>query len=177
MKSKLISISAISSAFVAIALTIGVYFDMADLFCLVVASVFVTLPLYYKSYLASFLSYLVGGVIAFIFSGFNFLIVTIPAYLLFFGIFPLVKNFMEEKNVNKYVRYIIGLIWCVLAVYGMFFFYKNVMNLDFSDLPAFISDNILIVVGILSVIFYFVYERFLTAFRIFINQFLSKVLK
>ena len=177
MKSKLISISAISSAFVAIVLTIGVYFNMADLFCLVVASVFVMLPLYYKSHLAGFLSYLAGGVIAFIFSGFNFLIVTVPAYFVFFGVFPLVKNLMEEKNFNKYVRYLIGLIWCVLAVYGMFFFYKNVMNLDFSDLPVFVKDNLVIVVGLLGVIFYVVYERFLTAFRRIIDELLKKVLK
>ena len=115
--------------------------------------------------------------IAFIFSGFNFLIVTVPAYFVFFGVFPLVKNLMEEKNVNKYVRYLIGLVWCVLAVYGMFFFYKNVMSLDFSDLPVFVKDNLVIVVGLLGVIFYVVYERFLTAFRRIIDELLKKVLK
>ena len=62
MKSKLLSISAVSAGFVAVFLLIGAYFEIADLFTSVISSVFVTLPLYYKSYKASFLAFLAGGV-------------------------------------------------------------------------------------------------------------------
>lgn len=177
MKSKIISISAISSAFIAIVLTVGVYLSIADLFCLVIASVFVMLPLYYKSYLASFLSYLVGGAIAFIFSGFNFFIVVIPAYLVFFGLYPIIKNLLEQKNINKYFRYILGLVWCEIVVFAMYFFYTEIMNLSFSDLPAFVFNNILVFVGILGVIFYVVYERYLTTLKRIIDIYLVKFLK
>ena len=71
MKSKIISISAISAGFIAILLTIGSYFEITDLITTVVASCLVLLPLYYNSYKGMILTYLVGGVIAFMFSGFN----------------------------------------------------------------------------------------------------------
>ena len=52
MKSRLLAISAISAALVAISLTVGAYVDMADIFSLVIASAFVLLPLYYDSFKA-----------------------------------------------------------------------------------------------------------------------------
>ena len=177
MKSRLIAISATSSAFVGIILTIGVYFNLADLFCLVVASVFTMLPLYYKSYLASVLSYLSGGIIAFLFTGFNVFIIVIPAYMLFFGIYPIIKNLLEEKKVNKIVRYLVGLVWCVVVFYAMYFFYTQVMQLSINDLFDFIKDNILVFVGVVGVIFFVVYERFLTIFKRIIDEFLRKILK
>ena len=86
MKSKLITISAISSALITIVLTIGAYIEVADLLALVVATIFVALPLYFNSYIASILSFLAGGILALIFSGFNFLSVVFPAYFGFFGL-------------------------------------------------------------------------------------------
>ena len=53
MKSKIISISAISAGFLALILTVGAYIEMVDLFCIVISSVFVILPLYYKSFIGS----------------------------------------------------------------------------------------------------------------------------
>ena len=55
MKSKIISLSAISASFIAIALIIGAYIEITDLFMVVISSVFVLLPLYLKSYKGSFL--------------------------------------------------------------------------------------------------------------------------
>ena len=97
MKSKVVSLSAISASFIAVALAVGTYFEIADLFMLVTASVFVLLPLYLKSYKGSFLAFLAGGVIALLISGFNFSLIY-PAYFGFFGIYPLVKMKMIEKR-------------------------------------------------------------------------------
>ena len=60
MKSKVVSLSAISASFIAVALIIGTYFELADLFMLVTASIFVLLTLYLKSYKGSFLSFFEG---------------------------------------------------------------------------------------------------------------------
>ncbi len=177
MKSKLLAISAISSAFSAILLTMSAYVTFADLFCLVISSAFVMLPLYYGSYKAGFLAFLVGGVIAFIFSGFNLTVMVIPAYLLFFGSFPLVKNFAVERGVNKVVVYVVGLFWCILAVYGIYFFYVKITGLDFGHLPKIILDNMLLFVGIAGCLFYVVYERYINAVKKFIDFYLRKIIK
>ena len=115
MKSKLITVSAISSALVAISLTIGAYFEVADLFSLVIASAFVIMPLYFNSKKASILTYLVGGVIALILSGFNFAYsLVFPSYFAFFGVFPILFNTLNEKKDITPLKVIIGLIWWLL---------------------------------------------------------------
>ena len=114
MKSKIISLSAVSAAFTAIALTVGAYFEFADVFALVISSVFVILPIYLKSYKGSLLAYLAGGIIAFLCSGFNILSLVFPAYFLFFGIYPIIKTKLIETNFNKYVGFVFGLIWFII---------------------------------------------------------------
>ncbi len=177
MKSKLIAISAITSALIAIILTAGTYLSFIDLFCLAISSVVVMLPLYYDSYLASFISFFVGGIIAFMLTGFNFTIVVIPAFFAFFGCYPLVKNFLEKKKINKIFTYVLGLIWGVAAIYGIYFFYVEIMHITTADLPKFVQDNALIFVGILGVAFYIVFERFVTVFKRIIDIYLNKILK
>ena len=177
MKSKTLAISAISAALIALILTLGAYIEITDVFCIVISSVFVILPLYYKSYLGSFLAYLVGGVLAFIFSGFNILSIVFPSYIAFFGIFPLVKSIMADKGVNKWITYFVGLIWCVGAGYGIYFYYTGVMGLALNELPWWISQNILYFVGAFGVVFYVIYERYVHLARVAMDKFLGKIIK
>ena len=176
MKSKLISLSAISSALVAIFLTIGAYVEMADLCMLVIASVFVLLPLYYNSYKASFLTFLVGGIIAIILSGFNFALI-FPAYFLFFGIYPVVKQLAMQKRVNRNLSIAIGLVWILMAFYICYFYYTLVLKFSISDLPYGLDDYVLYIVGLLAVVFYFVYDRFIFVAKFTIDKYLRKILK
>ncbi len=177
MKSKLIAISAISAGLIAIILTVGAYVEVVDLFAIVVASVFVILPLYYKSYKASFMAYLVGGVIGFMFSGFNLLSVVFPAYFGFFGIYPIIKNLMREKNLNKVVAKIIGLVWCAIAIFGVYFYYTLVMHELFTDLPEWVINNVYLALGALSVVFFFIYDYSIFVFRRAIERYLSRIIK
>ncbi len=177
MKSKLIAISAISAGFIAILLTLGAYIEMVDLFAIVVASVFTMLPLYYKSYKSAILAFLVGGVIAFLFSGFNFLSVVFPAYFCFFGIYPIIKCLMQEKNMNKIVAKVIGLVWCVLAIFGVYFFYTLVMHEALYGLSELLVKYIYVVVGVIAVVFYFVYDYSIAVFRRIIDKYLYRFLK
>ena len=176
MKSKLISLSAISSALVAIFLTIGAYVEVADLCMLVIASVFVLLPLYYNSFKASFLTFLVGGVIAVILSGFNFALI-FPAYFLFFGLYPIVKQLIIQKRLDRKLCIVIGLVWILIAFYLCYFYYTLVLEFSVSDLPYGLSDYVLYIVGLLAVVFYFVYDRFLFVAKFTMDKYLKKILK
>lgn len=182
MKSKLITLSAVSAALTALSLTIGAYFEVADLFALVLSSAFVILPLYFKSKTASFLSFFVGGILGVIFSGFNFTYsIVFPAFFTFFGIYPIVRNIIIEKNFNNVLAVIIGLIWCIAVFYGMYFYYTGVMGLDLSSLPswmpAWVSDFIIYFIGLISVVFYFIFDRYVIVVKYFFDRYLNRIIK
>lgn len=180
MKSKIISISAISAGLTAFILTIGAYVEMADLFCLAISSVFVLLPLYKNSYKGSVLGYLAGGIIAFLFSGFNILSIVFPSYFLFFGIYPIIATYMREKNIKKIFIIALGLVWTVSFFYGAYFYFFNVMNLSIGLYPVwaeFIIDNILIFLGVIAIPFYFFFDRYVYVLKIFLDKYLKKIVK
>lgn len=180
MKSKIIAISAISAGLAAICLTVGIYVEMADMFALIMASSFVILPLYYKSYKGCVLAVLAGGVIAMIFGGFNFLSLVIPSFFFFFGFYPVLASFLREKQIKKPLYFLIGIAWCVIYFYGAYFYYIGIMGMSFSDFPdwlSWINDNILYFLGAFGIIFYFIYDRFITVVRLLEDKFLSKIIK
>lgn len=177
MKSKVISLSAISAGFVALFLIIGAYIELADLFTVVVASVFITLPLYFNSYKGCVLCSLAGGVIAFLCSGFNVLSLVFPSYFAFFGIYPIVKCKMLEKRVNKHISMLIGLIWFIIVAFGCYFYYTLIMQGVLEGLPSWILDNVLYVVAIVAIIFYFIYDRFVLVMMFLSAKYLRRIIK
>ena len=178
MKSKVISLSAISASFIAIALIIGTYFEILDFFMLVTASVFVLLPLYLNSYKGSFLAYLVGGIIAILCGGFNFTLIY-PAYFLFFGVYPIINHKMMQKNVKKWLKIIIGLLWFILVAYICYFYYTLVLDLKvvIEGAPQWLDNFIVYGVGLLAVVFYFIYDRFITVIKFVMDKYLYRIIK
>ena len=177
MKSKVISLSAISAALIAVSLTIGAYFEFADLFAVVIASAFVILPIYLKSYIGAVMAYLAGGVIAFLCSGFNILSLVFPTYFVFSGIYPIVKIKLQEKSFNKYLSFVIGLIWCLITVYGAYFYYTLIIGDLFSDLPIWVNDYILFIIGGCGIVFFFVFDRFISVIKRVVDIYLQRIIK
>ncbi len=177
MNSKLISLSAISAGLVAIALIVGAYIEIADLFALVISSVFVIMPLYYRSYKGSLLCFLAGGVIAFLCSGFNILSLVFPSYFAFFGVFPIVKCYINDKRLNKTLCFILGLVWFLLTAYGMYFYYTLVIGGILDGLPSWLIDYTLYLIAPVATIVFVIYNRFVIVMRIFINKYLQRVIK
>lgn len=181
MKSRVITVSAISASLVAICLAVGIYVSFADVFALIVSSTFVILPLYLKSYKGCVMAYLVGGVLGLIFGWFNFISSFVfPAYFAFFGIYPIACCLFKEKKVNAYIAHAVGFLWCVAVFYGLYFYYTLIMGLDFADLPEyldFFSDYIVYAVGIFGAVFYFVYDRFVVVVKMLIDKYLGKIIK
>ncbi|MBE7081950.1 MAG: hypothetical protein E7372_05265 [Clostridiales bacterium] len=176
MKSKVVSLSAISASFIAVALIIGTYFELADLFMLVVASIFVLLPLYLNSYKGSFLAFLVGGIIAILISGFNFTLIY-PAYFGFFGIYPIIKMKMLEKRVSRAVNIIVGIVWFLIISYICYYYYLFVLNGVFEGLPYWLEKYIVYFIGLIAIIFFFFYDRFVVVMKYNLDKYLSKIVK
>lgn len=177
MKSKVIALSSISSAIITILLTIGAYVELVDLLALVIASIFVILPLYYKSYLGSVLCFLSGGILAFLCSGFNILSIVFPAYFGFMGVYPIVKIKMLEKNFNRLLTIVISMLWCVAMFYATYYYYLFVIGGVFDGLPNFFEKYLVYLVGVVGVVFYFVYDRFILVMRFMIDKYLYKIIK
>ncbi len=177
MKSKIISISAISAGLIAIVLVIGAYFEVVDLSSLVISSIFVCMPLYYNSYKGSVLGYLAGGVISFMCSGFNIMSVVFPAYFAFFGIFPIIRCKMIEKNLRLWLRHAICLVWFIGVSFGMFFYYTQIMGLDFDGLPTLITNYVLYIIPVVAVIVYIIYDKFIAVSRFLMDKYLRKIVK
>ncbi len=178
MKSKVISLSAIASAIIAMLLTLGVYVNVVDLVAVVVASVFVVLPLYLKSYKGSILCFLSGGIIAFLLSGFiGFVSIVFPAYFGFLGLYPIVKCKMMEKGVKYWLNALIGLVWCIGIFYGTYFYFINIVGGVFDGLPSWIEKYILYFVGGAGIIFFFVFDRFVVVVKRTMDRYLSRIVK
>lgn len=176
MKTRVIAISSISAAFIAIFLTIGAYIQVVDVVSVVLSSLFVMLPLYYKSYLGSVLSAISGCVIAFLCSGFNIFSVVFPSFLLFFGIYPIVKCKTDEKQ-GRNIIYTLYLVWCVAICYGIYYFWLYIANNPFENLPVWLSNNIILFVGLFGVLIFFLYDRFIFFGKRFLDKNLGRILK
>ena len=177
MKSRLIALSAISSAMTAIILTLGAYVQLIDVFTIVAASIFVTLPLYYNSFKASLLTYLAGGVIAFMISGFNYLSIVFPSYFLFFGVYPIVQHaFMQKGKTAKILGTILSMIWFIAIAFGLYFFYTGLIG-PLSDFPKWILDNVYYFIPAFAIVFYLIFNRFILVLGRFTNQLLKRVIK
>ena len=176
MKSKIVSLSAISAAFVAISLIVGALIELAELISLVIASVFVILPLYRKSYLGSLLTFIVGGIVAFLIT-FKITSIVFIAYFSFFGSYPIVKFKLQEKNFNKNLSFIIGLIWCIIASYGAYFYYIALIGPLFTGLPQWLINIAPYLIFVVGGVFFLIYDRYLKAMRIMIDRYLYKIIK
>lgn len=177
MKSKVLSISAISAAFISIVLTIGAYVEFVDLLSVVIASIFVLLPLYYGSYKGSILASICGVVIAFLCGGLNILSLVFPTYLIFFGLYPIFRSKMTDKKVKSIVIYVVGLLWFLITCYVVYFYYTLVMQGVFDGLPEWVKDYALVLVGGIGIAFYFVFDRFVVVIRKLVNSYLYRILK
>lgn len=177
MKSRVIAISAVSAAFIATVLTIGAYVEIFDLVSIVLAGSFAILPIYYKSYKGAFLAFLSGGVIAFLFSGFNVYSLVFVPYIVFFGIYPIIKCYMDDKSDKKVAFYIIGAIWSILAFYGMYFYYVFVMGGVINGLPEWLTQNILYFIWAVALAFYCIFERYVFTLRKVFDRYLYKIIK
>ena len=189
MKSRVIALSAISAAFVALFLTLGAYVEFIDIITVIIASVFIVLPLYEKSYLGSVLAYFAGGVLAFLFSGANIFTLVFPAYFLYFGLIPIFNHLVKEKNFNKAVWFVIKFIWFAAVCVLLVFFYLKVMKIpieftfDFLgneyDLSGWENIEFIFwsVFALTAALFFLVYNKFVQVAQIYVDKALSKIIK
>lgn len=189
MKSRVVALSAVSAGFVALFLTLGAYISFIDIFAVIIASVFVVLPMYLDSVLGSVLSYLAGGLIAFLLSGVNIFSLVWPSYFLFFGLLPILNYLVGKKNFNKTAWFFIKLVWFLAVCALLVFYYLSVMNVEIEyvfslfgrdfDLSGVANIELIAgcALGLFCAIFFLVYDRFAVLSQRYVNKVLSRILK
>ena len=190
MKSKAIALSAISAGFCALLLTLGAYFEIIDLISVIVATVFIILPYYYGSKKGCVLAGLVGGVVALFISGFNFISLVFPFYFLFTMPLTLINVLLSEKTFFKgAVWFFVKLLWTLAVGYFLLWYYTAIMGIPLTydlnlfgktiDLSSY--DNIyyyfLLAYGLLIMVFFWVYDKFIVATKIATDRLLKRILK
>ena len=115
-KSKVVVLSALSSAFATISLVVGSYFPNLSLAAAFTASVFMMLVLVKRSYKGGIMAYLSTVILSGIFTGFFTRWDALFPFIIFMGLHPLVNVFLEDKKVNKIVAIIAKDIWFVVSL-------------------------------------------------------------
>ncbi|MBR2614083.1 MAG: hypothetical protein IKC71_00605 [Clostridia bacterium] len=176
LTSRIIALSGISAAFSAIFLILGAFIEVVDIPCAIVASLFVVLPLYYKSYWGSILAFLVGGGIALIINP-NFISLVYPFYFGFFGIFAIVKWRMLQKEFNRIWGFIIGLIWFMLVMGGIYYYYFVFLGQLESESLGIISEYFVYIWLGVGLIFYLIYDKLIVKLFLLIINTLRRIIK
>lgn len=167
-KSKIIAISALSSGFIVILLTVGAYFPTFDLSCLFMASLVTMLPLSKNSYPGATLAVIASSILSLFVSGFRFQIV-LP-FFLFFGFHPLVNHLAQKKKFNKWITLAVKDVWFVLTLLLMQFL-SEIIAIDIESIERFIYP-ILIVGGALA---FFVYDWFMLRFQTYTDLLIKRL--
>ena len=190
MKSRVIALSAISAGFCAILLTLGAFFEVIDLISVTIATVFIILPYYYGSKKGCILAGLAGGIIAMLLSGFNFISLVFPFYFLFTMPFTLLTVLASEsKFLKSGIGFLVKIIWTLAVGYFLLWYYTFVIGIpityDFTILGKTFDlsrqENIyyyfLLAYGLLLMVFFLVYDKFVVLTKKATDKILKRILK
>ena len=166
--SRIIAISALSSAMALILLVFGSFVEVFDLSCLFMASLALMLPLAKDYKLGGFLSYLATVILGFLLTGFR-IQVMLP-FAIFFGLHPIVNYFQFKLKINKYFAVIIKAVWFVVTLYVMYFF----TNMFISVHPL-VQRYIYYFLAIGGAVFFVIYDYLMVKFQIGINAIVKRL--
>ncbi|MBR3865040.1 MAG: hypothetical protein IKJ19_08030 [Clostridia bacterium] len=166
--SKVIAISALSSALALILLVFGSFIEVFDLSCLFMASLALMLPLAKDYKLGGFLCYLATTILGFLLTGFR-LQVMIP-FAIFFGLHPLVNYFQFKLKINKFLSLAVKTLWFVGTLYVMYFFTNM-----FVSVHPIVERFIHYFLTIGGVIFFCVYDYLMVKFQIAMNAIVKRL--
>lgn len=167
-KSKMIALSAVSSAVTVVVLILGAYFEVFRLSAIFIAGIVVMLPLAKNSAWAGLMTVLSSSVLGLFLTGFRFQIV-LP-YLLFFGLHPIANYVEQKKNINRYIAFVIKDVWFVLTLLLMQLF-AELIAVDIEIIKKYII--LIIVVG--GALAFIVYDFIIKRFQKYVNLIIERI--
>lgn len=166
--SKIVALSAVSSAIGLVLLLIGAYVDVLDLSCLFMASLALMLPLSKGYRLGAFLSYLACVILGFLLSGFRIQIM-LP-FTLFFGLHPIINDLQLKYKFNKYLAIILKTIWFIGTLFAMYY-----LTQIFVVENEIVKQYIVPIIAIGGAVLFWVYDIFMFKFQEMINKIVQQL--
>ena len=160
--SRVVSISAMSTALAVICLVFGSAVDLFSLSCLFMSSLALMLPLSKGYKLGGFLAYIASGVLTMIFIG--IIPHAILPYAIFFGLHPLVNHFQKQFKINVVIATVVKGAWFIATLYVMYF-----ATTMFVDVHPLIEKYIHYVLTIGGALTFIIYDSLMVRFQKAIN--------
>ena len=178
MKTRTLTLSALSAALATVVLILGTVFAEAlDLFAVIVAPVILAMPLYINSIKGSLLATLAAGILALLLTGFNIANFLYISYFSFFGFFPIVKYYVMTRRKNRILYYVICCTWCVLAIIGIYYFYTAFLGLGLDLIIPIKPEVMPVILAGFGVLVFFLMDAYVFATQVFMFKLLSRILK
>lgn len=155
---RLIAVSAIVTALTVVMLTLGAYFPTFDLSALFTSALIIMLPLSKKSPKSAMLTWLASGILSLIFTTSRFYVSVL--YLAFFGIHPIINYFQQNSNRNLKFLYVVKAVWFIGTCFLMYYAFSM-----FVTEAYFLKEYIPIVIVLLGLILYIIYDIVLIKFQ------------
>lgn len=166
-----IALSAVSCALAVIFLTLGMYIPFMTLSAYLFACLAIMIPLSKQFHLSAFLCYIATCLLSLLFGGIgNFW--RLFAFIIFFGLHPIVNSLQVKLNVNRWIALVIKIIWfdvCVWLVWqfaGLF-----VVQYDW------INKYIILIIATLGSAFFVLYDFVLFRCQRVVNFYVNKIAK
>lgn len=170
-RSKLIALSAVSTAFAVVLLALGSFIEIIDIACVMFAGIAIMLPLSKESILGAFLTFLASTLLALILTGARFTVI-VP-YAMFFGLYPIANAVQFKYRINKIVALIVKDVWFLLS---MFVYYKLITTLsgydifeDFSFIPEKFMDYLVPGLFVFGALFFVLYDNVMIRMQKVVN--------
>ena len=166
--SRVVSLSAVSSALALICLVFGSYVDLFSLSCLFMASLALMLPLAKGYKMGAFLAYLATGLLTMIFVG--IIPHVIIPYVMFFGLHPLVNHLQKQYKINVVLATLVKGVWFIGTLYVMYF-----ATTMFVDVHPIIERYIHYFLTIGGALIFVIYDSLMIRFQKSVNAIVYKL--
>ncbi|GAA0817389.1 hypothetical protein [Clostridium tertium] len=130
MKAKEITLSAILVALTNIILYLNFLLPISTISILTLASLLIPIALIKGSIKSAFLVYIASSIIGFFILPINIILL----YILFFGIYGIVKYYIEKLN-KLYLEIFCKMIFCNISLFISIFVFKSFIAIEITKLP------------------------------------------
>ncbi len=157
-KSKLIALSAVTTAFATLFLTMGAYISIFEYSGIFMASICMMIPLTKKSVWAGLMTYVATALLCLIFIGGRWEIAI--TFAMFFGLHPLANYFCEKKRIKWFIALPVKEIWFLGTLLFLYFFFKEFVSFEFAWAEKYALYILLIGGGVMFVAYDLIMIRF-----------------
>ena len=178
-RSFMIALSAISCAFAAIFLSLGVLSNVLVATGYIIAEVALMAPLSKRFYLGDFLAYL-GTVLLAVLLGALGQFWSLVPFVMFFGLHPMFNAFQLRFKLTRWIALVFKMIWFDATLYVAYLVVFNGVlgaGSDYSAFFDFVNKYIWLFIAVLGSLFLWFYDYVMFKTQVWVNRLVGKIKK